>query len=59
MLSNKGLRLPRKFRDPLCSGYIHEDDDTEELKADGVYWYQEIIEQIRWAVELGRYDILP
>ena len=33
-------------------------DDTAELKADGLQWYQELIGQLRWAVELGRVDIL-
>ena len=33
-------------------------DDTPELKADGVQYYQELIGVLRWAVELGRVDIL-
>ena len=31
---------------------------TAELKADGVQYYQEIVGMLRWAVEIGRVDIL-
>jgi len=43
---------------PLSSGYRPEMDCTAELKAEGVQRYQEIIGQLRWAIELGRVDIL-
>jgi hypothetical protein len=33
-------------------------EDTAELKADGVQRFQELIGQLRWAVEIGRVDIL-
>jgi hypothetical protein len=33
-------------------------EDTPELKADGVQRFQELIGQLRWAVEIGRVDIL-
>ena len=57
-LSKKGLRLPAKCATPISNGYKPELDSTGELKADGVQWYQEIIGCLRWAVELGRIDIL-
>ena len=57
-LEKKGLRLPSKCVTPLSSGYKPELDTTGELKADGLQWYQEIIGSLRWAVELGRVDIL-
>ena len=59
-LSRKGLRLPsqRQCQTPLSSGYKPELDCTCELKADGVQRYQEIIGSLRWAIELGRLDIL-
>ena len=57
-LKKKGLRLPSKSNAPLSHGYKPELDSTGELKADGVQWYQEIIGCLRWAVELGRIDIL-
>ena len=58
VLNRKGLRLPNKCKTPFRSGYKPEMDDTAELKADGLQWYQELIGQLRWAVELGRVDIL-
>ena len=57
-LEKKGLKLPSKCVTPLRSGYKPELDATCELKADGLQWYQEIIGSLRWAVELGRVDIL-
>ena len=58
VLKDKGLRLPSKCATPLSTGYKPELDSTGELKADGLQWYQEIIGCLRWAVELGRIDIL-
>ena len=58
VLQQKGLRLPPKCVTPLSSGYSPEMDATAELKADGVQWYQEMIGQLRWAIEIGRVDIL-
>ena len=57
-LERKGLRLPSKCLSPLKHGYRPELDCTGELKADGLQWYQEMIGSLRWAVELGRVDIL-
>lgn len=58
VLEKKGLRLPSKCVTPLRSGYKPELDCTGELKADGLAWYQEMVGCLRWAVELGRVDIL-
>ena len=58
VLRKKGLRLQSKCVTPLTNGYKPELDSTGELKADGLQWYQEIIGCLRWAVELGRIDIL-
>ena len=58
VLEKKGLKLPSKCRSPVRSNYKAEMDDTGELKSDGLQWYQELIGQLRWAVELGRVDIL-
>ena len=57
-LRKKGLRLPTRCVTPLQSGYKPELDTTPELKADGVQFYQELIGVLRWAVEIGRLDIL-
>ena len=58
VLAKKGLRLPSKCPMPLSCGYKPELDCTAELKVDGIRWYQEIIGQLRWAIEIGRVDIL-
>ena len=58
VLNKRGLRLPTKCLTPLSGGYRPELDTTPELKADGVQYYQEIIGVLRWAVEIGRVDIL-
>jgi hypothetical protein len=33
-------------------------ETSAELKADGVQYFQELIGVLRWAVEIGRVDIL-
>ena len=43
---------------PLRSGYRTETDDSTELKAYGLHYYQELIGVLRWIVELGRVEIL-
>ena len=58
VLEKKGLRLPSKCLTPLSSGYRPEMDTSPELKADGVQYYQELVGVLRWAVEIGRVDIL-
>ena len=58
-LAEKGLRLPSKCCTPLSTDYKPELETTPELKADGVQsYYQELIGILRWAVEIGRVDIL-
>ena len=43
---------------PLSVDYKPELDVSAELKRDGVQYYQELIGVLRWAVEIGRVDIL-
>ena len=57
-LQKKGMRLPSKCISPLSNGYKPEVDCTAELKAVGTQRFQEIIGSFRWAIELGRVDIL-
>ena len=57
-LQKQGLKLPSKCLTPLTHGYRPEEDCTNELKADGIQRYQEIIGSLRWAIEIGRVDIL-
>ena len=57
-LAKRGLRLPSKCYTPLPSDYRPELETSPELKSDGIQTYQELIGVLRWAVELGRVDIL-
>ena len=57
-LQKKGLRLPSKCPSPFTHGYKPEMDCTAELKTAGVQRFQEIVGSLRWAIEIGRVDIL-
>ena len=57
-LSKDGKRLLSKCDTPMKLAYRPEYDNTAELKAEGVQYYQELVCVLRWAVELGRVDIL-
>ena len=57
-LAKRGLRLPTKVYTPLASDYRPELETSAELKSDGIQLYQQLIGVLRWAVELGRVDIL-
>ena len=57
-LAEKGNKLPVKCVTPFSSGYRPECDITAELGADGHRYFQELIGMLRWAVEIGRLDIL-
>ena len=50
--------LPSKCRTPMTVGYRPERDVSAELTSEGIQRYQELIGVLRWAVELGRVDIL-
>ena len=50
--------LPIHCKTPIMSGYRPETDTSPEIKAEGVTPYQEVFRVLRWAVELGRVDIL-
>jgi hypothetical protein len=57
-LAEKGNKLLTKCVTPLSSGYRPEVDVSPELGAEGHRYYQELIGMLRWAVEIGRLDIL-
>ena len=58
-LAEKGNKLPSKgCSTPLKHGYRPEVDVSPELGIDGLRYYQEMIGVLRWAIELGRLDIL-
>ena len=57
-LNEEGKRLPTKCKTPSKSGYFPELDVSQELRADRVQYYMEIVGVLRWEVEIGRVDIL-
>jgi hypothetical protein len=57
-LARHGERLPPKCVTPFSSGHAPWLKETPELKADGVQRFQELIGQLRWAVEIGRVGIV-
>ena len=46
-------RLTGRCVASLRSGYLPETDDSVELKADGLHYYQELIGVLRWISEMG------
>lgn len=56
-LKEEGKQLPTRCDTPIRSGYRPEIDATEELVGDQITMYQELIGELRWAVELGRIDL--
>ena len=56
--NEEGERLTTKCKTPLKSGYRPDLDVSQELKADKVQYYMELIGVLRWEVEIGRVNIL-
>ena len=57
-LALAGKRLPTKCKTPMVTRYAPEMDVTEELKADGIKYFQEFIGVLRWACGICIIDIL-
>ena len=57
-MRSQDKELPSKAITPLTSKYRPELGDSPELDRADTKWYQELIGILRWAVELGRIDIL-
>ena len=57
-LKKKGDRLPARAATPMAQGYYPETDNSPELDEQGVTTFQELIGILRWAIEIGRVDIL-
>ncbi len=57
-LNERGQHLPSKATTPMQSNYRPELDTSAELKLEGMRYYQELIGVLRWAIELGRIDIV-
>ena len=57
-LKKKGDKLPSSAPKPMADGYSPELDDSEELNADDITTFQEMIGVLRWATKIGRVHIL-
>ena len=57
-LAKCDMRLPNRCTTPYKSAYHPAHDTSAELDAEGIQYFQELIGMLRWAVELGRVDIL-
>ena len=57
-MNKEGKILLTKCKTPFKSGYCPELDVSQELKADGLQYYMELIGVLQWAVDIGRVDIL-
>ncbi|KAI2501848.1 Reverse transcriptase (RNA-dependent DNA polymerase) [Fragilaria crotonensis] len=57
-LENVGLGLPKRTTTPLSQGYRPELDQTAELDAQRLNYYQGLVGVLRWICKLGQVDIL-
>ena len=57
-LEKENRKLPTKCILPFSTGYHPSEDSSSELDSSGTRYYQELIGVLRWAIELGRVDIL-
>ena len=57
-MKKRGVKIPSRVFTPMTAGYLPELDLSPELNADDVTHFQELIGILRWAVEIGRVDIL-
>ena len=51
-------KLPSRAPTPMTSNYQPEMNSSPELDSDGIMMFQELIGMLRWAIEIGRVDIL-
>ena len=57
-LKEQDKSLPRKADTPMLSNYRPEEDVSAELQGADHTYFQELIGILRWAIELGRIDIM-
>jgi len=57
-LIKEGRKLPIKCVTPTTYKYRPEEDETPELEGEAITYYQELIGILRWAIEIGRLDLL-
>ena len=53
-----GKWMPKKFTTPLTSGYRPELDQSHELNADRLIYFQGLIGVLQWICEHGQLDIM-
>ena len=51
------MKLPENATTPMSSAFLPELDTSEELNAEDLNFYQELIGILRWTNEIGRVDI--
>ena len=58
MKKNPEAKLRSKgIKTPIATSYVPEFDMSEELQGDEITMFQELIGELRWAIEIGRVDI--
>ena len=57
-VKKKGRKVPNKLKHPMTSDFVPELDISLELSKEDAIFYQELLGILRWAIELGRADIL-
>ena len=57
-LREQGMKLPSRAITPIAQSYVPELDSSPELNSEDTTSFQEMIGILRWAVEIGRVDIL-
>jgi len=57
-IKGKRWKIPTSPKTPMSTTFVPELDQTSELEREDITLFQEIIGMMRWAVELGRVDIL-
>ena len=57
-LKEQGHELPKKATTAMHKFYKPELNPTQELDSENVTYFQELIGILRWAIEIGRVDVL-
>ena len=57
-LKEQGKQLQKRADTPMLLNYRPEEDTTAELQGTDHTYFQELIGILRWAIELGRIDIM-
>ena len=55
-LANRYMQLPSSHS-PMRTKYHPSEDGSNEINAQGIQAHQELIGELRWAVEIGRVEI--